>query len=224
MTNDMPTNLDDLKLAWQELSVKLERQNALALRQVKDNQFGQFRSGLRPLTLGQFLQLIIGVAIAAFSGGFWFDHLTNPQFFVCGLLLHIYGLMFIAFAVRDLVLIRRIDYSAPVLEIQRQLAELRAWHLRAAAWHGLSGSVIWLPVMLIVLHLLGVDFLMNKPADLYWLISTAFVCLAVTYGLIFLSRSPGNCGRALRNSWIGRSVNLAQATLDEIEKFEHELG
>ena len=57
-----------------------------------------------------------------------------------------------------------------------------------------------------------------------WLVATAFVCLAFNYSLVLLSRSSGKCGRALAASWIGRSVNRAQAELSEIEEFERELA
>lgn len=219
----MPTTtLDDLKLAWNELSQKLERQNALALHQFKENKLARFRSGLRPLVLGQLIQLIVGAVITACSAQFWVNHFGRPQLLICGLLLQAYGLMFIAFAVRDLVLIRRIDYAAPIVVIQKQLAELRAWHIRAAAWYGLTGSVIWLPVMIVMLHGLGADLWIDKPHKMLWLISTAIVCLALNYGLMRLARSPGRCGRSLRRSWIGHTVNRVQTTLDEIEKFERE--
>src|SRR4029077_7303179 len=142
---------------------------------------------------------------------------------VGGLLLRPYGILFIAFAVRDLVLIHQIDYATPVVTIQKQLADLRAWHLRTAVWFGLTGSVMWLPIMLIVLYLLGADFWIDQPQKMYWLISSAVVCLAVNYGLLLVARSPGKSGRSLRNSWIGRSVSRAQEVLDEVEQFEREL-
>src|SRR6478672_5081815 len=124
------TTLDDLKLAWNELSEKLERQNTLALHQFKENKLARFRSGLRPLVLGQGVQLLIGAVITAFSAQFWVHHAHAPTLLICGLFLQGYGIMFMAFAVRDLLLIRRIDYSAPVIEIQKELAKLRSWHLR----------------------------------------------------------------------------------------------
>jgi hypothetical protein len=221
----MPTtNLDEVKLAWNELSQKLERQNALALRPFKESKLATFRCGLRPLVLGQLAQLAIGAIITAVSAQFWVNHIGSTHLAVYGVLLQAYGIMFIAFAVRDLVLIRRIDYAAPVIDIQKRLAELRAWHIRAAAWHGLAGSVVWLPVMFIVLHLLGADSSMNKPGKIYWLIASVGFCLALNYGLIVLARSPGRSGSCLRRSWIGHTVNRAQATLDEIEKFERELN
>src|SRR2546423_14382704 len=49
--NMTTTTLDDLKIAWNELSQKLERQNSLALHQFRENKLARFRSGLRPLVL-----------------------------------------------------------------------------------------------------------------------------------------------------------------------------
>jgi hypothetical protein len=217
------TELDDLKAAWQSLNRNLERQNALALVEFRERKLSRFRSGLGPLAIGQVMQLVLGAAMTIFFAQFWVSHTAVPPLFVSGLLLQLYGMMFVAFAARDLLLIRRIDYAAPVIVIQRQLAELQAWHLRAAVVHGLTGAVAWLPGMLVLLHFLGADVLMNKPGKMWWLISTALVCLAFNYALVRLARSPGRCGVSLRNSWIGRTVIRARATLDEVEKFEREI-
>src|SRR4029077_12560771 len=121
----MPTgDLEDLKIAWKELSQQLERQNASTQRQLTENKLARFRFGFRPLLFGQTLQLIVGAIIAAVSGQFWVNHVDTPDLLICGLLLQAYGIMFIAFAVRDLILIRQIDYGAPVIVIQKQLAQL----------------------------------------------------------------------------------------------------
>jgi hypothetical protein len=217
------STLDDLKLAWKELSLKLERENALSLHQVRQEKLARFRSNLRPLVCGQLIQLILGAMIVGFFAQFSIQHTESLHLLICGMFLAGYGIMFITFAARDLVLIRRIDYAAPVVAIQKALTVLRVWHLRAAAWYGLTGSVIWLPAMIVVLYLLGADFWIDKPQKIYWLISSAVVCLALGLGLMLLARSPGKSGRCLRDSWIGRSVNRAQAALTEIEEFEREL-
>ena len=216
------TELDDLKATWQTLNRNLERQNALALHQFKENKLARFRSGLRPLVVGQLLLLIIGVVITAVSARFWVAHIATPLLLTCGLLLHAWGLMFIVFAARDLLLLHRIDYAAPVLDIQKQLAQLRAWHIRAAIWHGFTGSVAWLPVMIVLLQAMGANVGSPKPSKVIWLISTVAICLLVNYGLMRLARSSGKCGQALQRSWIGSSVTRAQAALDEIAQFEKE--
>jgi len=217
------TTLGDLKDAWKELSDKLDRQNTLALHQFKQSKLAGFRSRLRPLAFGQILQLITGGLITAVSAQFWVNHLGTPHLMICGLLLQLYGLMFVVFAVRDLVLIRQIDYDAPIIAIQKQLAKVRIWHVRTAIWFAITGSLMWLPAIVVVLYLLGADPWVHSPRTVHWLVSSAVVCVAFSYGLIRLARSAGKCGRALKDSWIGRSVNRAQATLDEVKEFEREI-
>lgn len=216
------TELDDLKAAWQTVNRNLERQNALVLHQFKENKLTRFRSSLRPLVLGQLLLLIIGVVITAVSARFWVTHIGGPLLLTCGLLLHAWGVMFIVFAARDLLLIRQIDYAGPVIDIQKRLAELRAWHLRAAIWHGFTGSVAWLPVMIVLLHAMGANVGSPKPSKVIWLALTTLVYLTFNYALVRLARSPGRCGQALRKSWVGSTVNRAQTALDEIAQFESE--
>jgi hypothetical protein len=218
------TELDDLKLVWQNLNRNLERQHALTLHQFKESKLARFRSGFRPLVIGQVIQVICGAWLAAVSARFWVNHLGMPHLMVYGILLHVYGVMLIVFAVRDLVLIHEIDYGAPVIAIQKQIARLRAWHQRAGIWFAVAGCFIWMPLMLIIFQGMGVDVWMTKRDVVYWFFFSGFVCLALTYGLVWWSRRPGQARLAnyLRESSAGRSVNRAQAMLEEIERFERE--
>ena len=98
------TDLDDLKIAWKEFNRQLERQDALTLRQIKEDKLGRFRSGLNPLVFGQIFQLIAGAVITIVSADFWVGHLNQLHLLLSGLLLQAYGILFIAFAVRDLMM------------------------------------------------------------------------------------------------------------------------
>lgn len=218
------TELDDLKLVWQNLNRNLERQHTLALHQFKESKLARFRSGFRPLAIGQAVQAICGALLAAASARFWVNHLGTPHLMTYGILLHAYGVMLIVFAVRDLVLIHGVDYGAPVVAIQKQIARLRAWHVRAAIWFAVVGCFIWVPLLLMVFSWLGVDIWTSKPEAVYWNLFSSFVCLALIYGLVWWSRRPGQTRLAnyLRDSSAGRSLLRAQAALDEIERFERE--
>lgn len=216
------TELDDLKSTWQTLNRNLERQNALSFHEFKERKQTRLRSAFRPLVTGQVIQIIAGALLALIGGSFWVDHLGVAPLMISGIFLHLYGIMFIILAARDLYLIQKLDYAAPVLVLQKQLAALRTWHLRAAAWNGFLGSVVWLPVMIIILHSLGAKRWIDNQSTLLWLVLSAIVCLALNWGLLRLARSPGKCGLSLRRSFIGRSVNRAQTMLDEIALFEQE--
>ncbi len=216
--------LEDLKSTWQTLNRNLERQYTLDLHQFRERKLARFRSGFRPLVIGQIIQIVAGALLALFGGSFWVDHIATPHLVIYGVLLHLYGIMFIVFGARDLVLIKRIDYSAPVLAIQKQIAELRAWHQRAGTWFAIAGCFIWVPLMLILFYKLGADVWMRSPSVVYWFVASGFVCVGIFYGLVVWSRRPGQERLAdyLKTSSAGRSVNRAQAMLDEIAQFERE--
>lgn len=218
------TELDDLKTTWQTLNRNLERQYSLNLHEFKERKVASFRSGFRPLVVGQIIQLICGVLLSIVSGSFWFDHIGVPHLMAYGISLHAYGVMWIAFAARDLFFISRVDYSAPVLTIQKQIAALRAWHLRADLWFAISGCFMWTPLMLVIFYKLGADVWILKPQVVYWFIASSFVSLGLTYSLILWSRRPGQekLANYLEVTSAGRTVNRAQAMLDEIAQFERE--
>lgn len=222
---NMPTTeLDDLKAAWQMMNRKLERQHALALHQFKESKMARFRSGFQPLVAGQVIQLVLGAILAAICARFAVQHLLTPHLLVYGASLQAYGLMLALFAVRDLVLISRIDYDAPVIIIQKQIAALRAWHLRAGLWFAVGGCFMWTPLLLVIFYAAGADLWLVKPQMVYWNVLSSFVCLGASYGLVLWSRRPGQekLAKHLSDSSVGRSVARAQALLEEIEQFERE--
>jgi hypothetical protein len=218
------TELDDLKSAWQTLSRNLERQHALTLHQFRETKSRRFRSGFRWLVIGQILQIICGGLLAVFAARFWFGHLGVVHAMIYGISLHAYGLMLIIFAGRDLDLIRRLDYSAPVVELQKQIAELRQWHVRSALWFGITGCLIWIPFILALAYSAGADIWAHNPGVVGWLVVSGLLPTALLLGVVLWSRRPGKAklARILEENSVGRSVNRAQALVDEIAQFERE--
>ena len=218
------SELDDLKSTWQTLNRNLERQHALALHQFRGKKLQRFRTGFRPLVTGQIIQIICGGLLAIIGGSFWVDHLDVAHLTVYGLSVHLYGIMLIVFAARDLFLIKRFDYAAPVVVLQRQIADLRAWHRRAGLWFGITGCFIWIPLMLMIFHGLGADVWQRNPEVVGWFFVSGVICLGVLDAIVAWSRRPGREKRArnLEDNSAGRSVRRAQALLDEIAQFEGE--
>lgn len=221
------TDLDDLKTAWQTLNRNLERQHALTLEQFKESKLTRFRSRLRPLLVGQTIQIICGALLALLAASFCVEHIGTIHLMIYGLLLHGYGLMLIGFAVYDIVLINRIDYATPVVTIQKQLAALRGWHLRTTVWLAIAGSFIWVPLMLVIFYWLGADLWAKEPQVVYWFILNIFFCvgfIALSYGLIRYARWPwqSKLAKYFQHTSAGRSVNRAQAVLEEIQRFERD--
>ncbi len=216
--------LDELKQAWQSLDRRLEKQNALNLQLFKDSRVARMKSGLRPLVFGQAVLLAVGIAMTVAFAPLWVRNLGTPHLFVYGISLHAYALMIIVSASRNLYMIGQIDHAAPVLEIQKQLAELRSWQLRSGYWFALVGCFIWTPMLMGVFYWLGADIWVHKPAFVYWCLASSVVAVVATWGFIRFSRWPGQekLRQAINASAIGHSLQRAQAAIDEIARFERD--
>lgn len=212
--------IEELKLAWQALDRRLERQYAVNLQLFRDTRLDRARHGLRPLVVGQAIQAVLGIVVAGAAAIFWTMHLYVVHLLVCGLLVHLYGLLLVIFATRNLYLIHRIDYTAPVLDIQRRLAELRAWRVRIEApTNMVLGCFIWIPVLWMNLAWYGID--LWSPAFIRWGVSSGAVGLAACAVVVWLMRRAGMT-RKIEDHAAGSGVQKVEAALEEITRFEQD--
>ncbi|MGH7564957.1 MAG: hypothetical protein ACREK5_11130, partial [Gemmatimonadota bacterium] len=137
--------LDELKTAWTRMEQRLDDAEALVLRDLRERKVDKSRSALRRVGWGQVAQILIWIAVVAVVAPFWIEHRETPHLLVAGLVLHAYGVITICRSVLQVLLIGRIDYSAPVLTIQRQLAQLHRFRIRATMFLGLPWWLLWVP-------------------------------------------------------------------------------
>jgi hypothetical protein len=212
--------LDDLKLAWKTLDGRLERHAELVLQMFREGRAARLRSSLRPLAIGQGLQVLVGIALAVCAAGFWIAHRDTLHWLASGVQLHLYGLLLIVLGARELALVRAIDYAAPVVGLQGQLAALRAWHLRCQLILVVVGCFIWIPFVLVVFKaLFGVDVWHDAPAVVWVLVGSGFTGLLLFAGLLRLAAWKPAIGQRVQAEAIGSSLRRAQAELDEIARY-----
>lgn len=212
--------LDDMKLAWQDLNRRLDEQRLLNRQLFRESRLGRLRRGLLPLFAGQSIQLLLGILISGWAAAFWIPRVHVPHLLACGLLVQAYGLMLMLMGTRVLFLTQRIDLSAPVLAIQRRLAELRAWRVRVEApVNAAVGCFIWIPMLGMGLAWYGIDIW--KPGMIPLALLDGFVGLALVALTVYVVRRLGLGGR-LADHVAGSSVRKAEAALDEITRFERE--
>jgi hypothetical protein len=197
--------LDELKAGWQVLDQRVARLEAVTPNKGR----GGVRAELRPLVIGQVIQLAAGAALAMAAGSFWFEHRESPNLLVTGLLLHLYGIAMIVAAARNLFLVGRVNEAIPVLELQSRVATLRAWRIREGRGFGIVGCFMWVALVVWGFGLLGVDIVATRPAFVGFLMVTAVVCLGGFAWVARLDRAPE-----------GGAVRRARERLDEIARFE----
>ncbi|MDR6842497.1 hypothetical protein [Pseudoxanthomonas sacheonensis] len=216
--------LDELKATWQALDRKLQQSNAIQLQLFKDGRMKNMRAGLRPLFWGQIVQILFGVATVLIGIAFWSQNRDAAHLFCTGLILHIYGVLTIIAAGFTLGRIRIIDYAAPVLSIQKQLASVRRAYVGSGIVVGYSWWFLWIPFAVVVFDFLGVDIVTVAPG---------FVLLSIVIGIVGLlamwgfhgwasSSRRGKFAQRYAENLSGGSLRRAQRVLDEVKRFETE--
>jgi hypothetical protein len=221
--------LDELKAAWQSLDRRLEQQNAISLLLLKDDRTRRMRSSLRPLFWGQLLQMLFGLLFVALAASLWIRAGSAPSdlprhVLLAGVFVHAYGVAAIALAGCTMGLIRTIDYSLPVLGIQKQLLKLRRLYLVNGMIAGLPWWFMWVPVLMVLLALAGGDLYAKAPSVVWIGMGIGIAGLLATAWFHRWSRSPQRprLAKAMEDSMAGSSLRKAQAILGEISRFEAE--
>lgn len=215
--------LDDLKAAWRELDHKVTATHA-AVRHVRaDQKLDRARSALRPLTWKLGWELLEGVAAAGLLGWYLAHHYQETRFAVPGLILHALAVLYVVSAVWQMMLVRRIDYAAPVVAIQKQLADLRAVRVRTWFWVLILSPLLWVLVLIVAVKgLLGADVYAGGIPFVLSNVAFGAVFLLVAFGLArhWAAQSPASAWRNwLADGLAGGSLVRAKEHVREAARF-----
>jgi hypothetical protein len=238
MQTDDVMETDELKRAWQELERRLERSHALELARFRRTRLIDVRRALWPLVAGQLTQAVLGGLMIVWFALFWTERLGAAGLVALGVIGQLWAAVLVALAVRELVDVSRLDYGAPVVALQRAIAELRARRLRAAPFLIASGCAMWLPVTLVVFlqiggaarwgdelpEMVGWFAWLEDPQAFVWLLANLVLVPVAAFFLLRWLRDPVRARLAKRvdDELAGRSVVRAESLLAEIAEFERE--
>lgn len=220
MENTM--ELDELKAAWQTLDRRLQQRNAIDLELARERKLGRMRASLRPLFLGQVLQMLFGLFWVVLAVPYWSLHLEHPLLFTMGIIVHAYGVACIMLAGITLGKVGRIDPTQPLVAVQKRMATLRRTYIINGTVTGLSWWLFWMPATTVIFGWLGA--VQTGLTALFYLPGTllGIAGLLATWWFHHWSRSPKRprLAKAMESSVIGNSLQKAQRLLDEIREFE----
>lgn len=219
--------LEDIKRVWQEMELRQNGMAALWFAEYRERRIDKTRSTLRWSIAAKVGELAIWIIFTAWIASFWIVHRDVTRWLVIGLLLHVYGIAGIWASATQLLLLSRIYlFDAPVLTLQRRLAQLRRFRVWSTLALGLPWWCLWLLVSLVGMYWwTGVDAFVTGTS---WIRATLAVGLAGMAVSVWLARRWA--GRAIRSPFVQRIVddmsgcNLARAArqLDELARFDRE--
>jgi len=216
---------DELKLAWQQLGDRLERQHTVQLELLRDRKRDRMKRSLRPLFWGQLLQVVFGVALILLGVACWTRNPAPGGFFLAGLLVHAFGVVTAAAGGIVAGLVGGLDLSAPVLALQKRLGLLRRAYILAGIAVGWPWWVMWLPVVIAIAGLDPRHAGSTGTATWVWIsLAIGVAGLLATWGFYRWAARSARPGLAQRieASITGASLRRAQGVLDELRAFEQE--
>lgn len=218
---------DEMKAAWRELDRRMDAGVERDRHIWKELKLDRTRSTLRWLAGWPVVELVFDVLAVVLLGALLLEHAHAVRYAAPILALHIAAIVKLAATIRQLAMIARIDYAAPVVEIQRRLAALRALRIRTTKWVLLLAPLMWTPLAIIAAKaLLGFD-LYRGFGPLWVALNLAFGAAVIALALWIARRHAGwfrssRFMQQLADDIAGRSLTAATGHLDEIARFEDE--
>jgi hypothetical protein len=216
--------LDELKVRWQEQEQKLDAVIRLDRHLLREVVLAKAETALKRLSRFLWVELLLNAGGTMVLGAFLFDHLAEPRFFLPALALQA-GLIFLIVAGgRQLAALTAIDYDAPVVEIQRRLAILRAERIRTMQWTLMLAPLAWVPLFIVGMKgLFGVD--VYTTFSIPWLVANVlFGLLMIPTGIWASRRYADRLGhwpmvRRLLRDMGGQNLAAARSFLDSLSEF-----
>ena len=222
---DITMELDDFKSAWQTLDKRLQLDNALKLHELRARTQARTQSSLRPLFWGQVMQILLsGVPWILLAAFLWMSKPAFASVIVAGVVLHAYGVLTIISAGVVLGQLAKIDYAAPVVEIQKQLARTRTLYVRSGMIVGLPWWFLWVVVPMVLFGLADIDLMAAAPWLVWSGLGIGALGLLATFWFNRWARRPAhaNLGRRMDDSMTGASLRKAMAQLQDVQRFEQD--
>ena len=222
--------LDDLRREWSERDRQLESTVRLNIQLLRENYLAKNHEYSRKLGGLGWFELISAISCIVLFALFNANHWLDWKFFVPGALLQAWVTFMLAVSIYQREALRNIDYSQPVVMLQREIEVLKMHRIVTLKWALLTGQLVWWMPFVIVFFkgILGV----NLYAQSGWMDDFIIANIAVGIGLIPLailaSKALGRrWGKApwfqkLTDNLAGNDLMAAKNFLEKLKRFEGE--
>lgn len=217
--------LQELKNIWQAYDTKLEKSMKLNLHCFELLQSHKVRSKLRSLLILRIIEIIMHLFVLRWLGNFLYTHFFEWQFAVAAALLMLFFMIAAINCIKQVVLIKQIDYSENITDIQTKLNSL---HAHVVDYIRLTFLVLptYMAYPIVAFKALG-NFDITQINHKWWMAQLIFSALMIPASIwLYRQVSYKNMHKKwvsfiLKNS-VGKSVTDAMAFTKEIDEFKKE--
>jgi hypothetical protein len=218
-------DLDEMKEVWTAHDMKLDQSIRLNRELLNSATLSKARSATQRMSWPLGFEAVMWLVIIVSLGSFISHHVAALRLSLSAAALDVYAIAMLAATIRQIVALRKIDYSRPVTAIQKQLEMLRVLRIRITQRALLGGTVVWAPFLIVAARaFLGLDIVNSL-----WLwVNVAFglclIPLAVWLSKVFgegMGRFPFI--QRVMNDLAGRNLNAASEFISKLSEFEAEV-
>lgn len=215
--------LDTLKAAWRERERQLDTLVAQNRRLVDTIERDHTRSDVRRANALPIFEIVCDVVAVLLVGSFVGDHLREPAMLWPALMLLAAAIATMIVGVRQLVAAAQIDYGAPVVTIQRDIARLAALRLAKARAMLTGAPLLWAPLFVVgAKGFFGVDVWQTFGVP-FVVAQFAFGVAAIVAIVVLAPRFGGaTIWQRVRDDIVGTNLAAARSRLDALGQFEQD--
>lgn len=217
--------IQDVENTWTGYNRKLDSGINLNAEALHRMQFGKARSTLLKLLVRRIIESAVFVLLIVLLLKFILANYPVVEYVVAGLVLAVFAIIGLVGGLRQILLIRKLDYSTPVTAFQAEMEKLKAYSLQTLKLLFLSVPFYFAYLIIGFKSLFGMDvFLAAEPK---WLVAN--LCLSIVLvpvSIWFVGRLDYRSGsnwvkRLIRDNG-GREIHASLDFLSELEKFRSE--
>lgn len=170
-------NLDELKEKWYSQEHEIDK--GLNLNVFHLSTLQSANSALKKLSYEKIMEVIVGLACLVFTGNFLFENYKDYKILIPAILLHAFFLFQVAANGYQFSILRKIDFSQPVLKSQQQYAILKRLRLQVTFWILLLSPLLWVPFLIVLMKsLTGIN-----P---YLILNNTWLFANILFGISFI--------------------------------------
>lgn len=136
-------DLDDLQQHWAAYDRKLDTIVGLNRQLLMAAHMNKVRSPLQRLMWFLIAESVVQLAVVVVLGSFVFNNIAALRFALPGAALGIIAIVLLIMLVRQIIIVRQIDYLVPIATIQAHIGALRILSIRNTQFIFLVAPLIW---------------------------------------------------------------------------------
>ena len=218
-------NLDEIKDKWYSQEHEIDK--GLTLNVFHLNTLRIANSALKKLSYEKITGIIIGLACLVFTGNFLFENYEDYKLLIPAMLLHAFFLFQVAANGYQFSILRKIDFSEPVLKSQQQYTILKRLRLQVTFWILLLSPLLWVPFLIVLIKsVTGINpylILNNTWLFANILFGISFIPLMFWAAKYFSKKWQGySFLKHVLDSLVGDELKAMNNLLEQLNSFEED--